>query len=561
MWNPKPTSTVARLATFLLANALALATTAPSQQTPPAHPAAPAYRISGKVVDAHSGAALARCSVQIADVKFRSQTRTTLTAGDGSFAFDGVPLGKYSLTAQRRGYLEQSYEEHEQYSTAIAVGPGLVSEDLLFKIVAEGVIAGTITDEAGEPVRGAQVRLFEDQDTNGIRTTQMHQTETTDDRGFYEFSRLRPGAYYLVATARPWYAQRLQQQSHFENGQQSEAPQNQVLDLAYPTTFYPGANDQDSATPIPIKGGDRLEANLTLAAQPAMRLHLAAPPAATGHGPSINGGGVNLSLSQSIFGQREMLPTQISMNPDGSADIEGVLPGHYDVTLNRFTPGQNRPETKHFDADVSGGSTELSEDASASEVVVTGKVVALAGKLPPNSWIVLRRPRSRPRQSGNIDEAGNFSVRVEPGTYEVIGNISDMYIAGLRAQGAALVGRMLTVKADDAPKLDIVAARGHAEIEGTALRGDKPASAVMVLLAPEDPKNNEILFRRDQSDSDGTFDLPNVVPGKYRLLAIERGWDLEWANPAVLQAFLAKSVPIEVRSGDHPKQAIQVQAR
>ena len=83
----------------------------------------------------------------------------------------------------------------------------------------------------------------------------------------------------------------------------------------------------------------------------------------------------------------------------------------------------------------------------------------------------------------------------------------------------------------------------------------------MVLLAPEDPKNNEILFRRDQSDSDGTFDLANVFPGRYRLLAIENGWELEWANPAVLQAFLAKSVPLEMKSGDHLKQTVEVQSR
>jgi hypothetical protein len=81
----------------------------------------------------------------------------------------------------------------------------------------------------------------------------------------------------------------------------------------------------------------------------------------------------------------------------------------------------------------------------------------------------------------------------------------------------------------------------------------------MVLLAPEDPKNNEILFRRDQSDSDGTFTIPNIVPGRYRLLAIERGWELEWANPAVLQAFLTKSIPVEVKSGDHLNQQVEVQ--
>jgi hypothetical protein len=564
MWNPDVTSRPPKSPALSLSQRLGvslgiwLLSAAAAYAQPPSasiHNNAATYRISGKVVDAHSGAALARCSVQIADVKFRSQSQTTLTASDGSFAFNGLPLGKYSLTAQRRGYLEQSYEEHEQFSTAIAVGPGLVSEGLLFKIVPEGVIAGTITDEAGEPIRGAQVRLFEDQDANGVRTTQMHHSVVTDDRGVYEFSELRPGAYYVVATARPWYSQRLQR---FNS---EEGAQNQALDLAYPTTFYPGVTDQDSAAPIPVKGGERIQADLTMAAQPALRLHLAASPGPSGQDDARNQG-VSLSLSQSIFGQTEVLPTQVTMRPDGSSDIEGVLPGHYEVTMNRFGPGERGANAKHFEADVSGGTTELSEDQGAAEITVTGKVLSLTGKLPPRAGVLLRVARGRSQEYAALNEAGEFTAHLQPGTWEVVGNIEDMYIAGIKAQGATIAGRMLTVKPDDAPKLEIVAARGHAEIEGTALRGDKPASAVMVLLAPEDPKNNEILFRRDQSDSDGTFDLPNVVPGKYRLLAIERGWDLEWANPAVLQAFLAKSVPIEVKSGDHPKDAVvQVQER
>ena len=117
-----------------------------------------------------------------------------------------------------------------------------------------------------------------------------------------------------------------------------------------------------------------------------------------------------------------------------------------------------------------------------------------------------------------------FTIEASPGTYEVVGDINGMHIATMKATGAQIAGRMLTVKAGDIPKLEIVAGSGHGEIEGTAMRNGKPASAVMVLLAPEDPKNNQILFRRDQSDSDGTFDLADVFPGRYRLLAIEDGW-------------------------------------
>jgi hypothetical protein len=80
----------------------------------------------------------------------------------------------------------------------------------------------------------------------------------------------------------------------------------------------------------------------------------------------------------------------------------------------------------------------------------------------------------------------------------------------------------------------------------------------MVLLVPDD---NRILFRRDQSDSDGTFTLGNIVPGRYRLLAVERGWELEWANQDVLSAFLKKSIPVEVHANDKLTRTVEVQSR
>jgi hypothetical protein len=529
--------------------------------SPAPHPAAATYRISGKVVDARTGTPVPRASVRVAETKERSESRAVTASDDGSFAFDGLPKGKYSLSAASHGYLEQSYEEHDQYSTAIAVGRGLASEGLVFKLAAEGIISGTVTDEAGEPVRSAQIRLFQDEDTDGIRATRQRETVTTDDRGVYEFADLAPGAYYLVVTAHPWYAQRIRQFSVDDAGtqqadQDAAAAQSRALDVAYPTTYYPGTTDEDAATPIPIKGGDRLEADISLAAQPAIRLKVKLPDGEPGRR-----GGTTVALTRTIFGQAEPMPMQEYGRSGSEMELEGVLPGHYDVAVSQFVPGQGEGATKHFSTDIASGTTELAEDTAIDAVPVAGKVVSMEGKLPAMSGISLLASNSRRGQYAALNDAGEFNLEVAPGTYEVLGNINGMHFISLKASGAQLAGRMLTVKTGDAPKLQIVAGTGHGEIEGTALLAGKPVGGVMVLLAPEDPKNNQVLFRRDQSDSDGTFDLGNIFPGRYRLLAIQDGWDLEWANPAVLQAFLAKSVPIEVKSGDHLSQTIDVQTR
>ena len=68
----------------------------------------------------------------------------------------------------------------------------------------------------------------------------------------------------------------------------------------------------------------------------------------------------------------------------------------------------------------------------------------------------------------------------------------------------------------------------------------------MVVLVPKNPEDNRDLFRRDQSDLDGTFALHNVVPGSYTILAIESGWDLDWSQPGVISVYAAHGRSIEV---------------
>jgi hypothetical protein len=69
----------------------------------------------------------------------------------------------------------------------------------------------------------------------------------------------------------------------------------------------------------------------------------------------------------------------------------------------------------------------------------------------------------------------------------------------------------------------------------------------MVVLVPANPADNYSLFRRDQSDSDGSFTLRDVVPGNYTAIAIENGWEIPWADPNALRPYLAKGTPVRVQ--------------
>jgi hypothetical protein len=75
---------------------------------------------------------------------------------------------------------------------------------------------------------------------------------------------------------------------------------------------------------------------------------------------------------------------------------------------------------------------------------------------------------------------------------------------------------------------------GTVSIEGIVQKKDKKAAGVMVALVPNDPVAHIELFRRDQSDFDGTFVLRGVIPGSYTIVAVEDAWGLEWLQPGVL---------------------------
>jgi hypothetical protein len=95
-------------------------------------------------------------------------------------------------------------------------------------------------------------------------------------------------------------------------------------------------------------------------------------------------------------------------------------------------------------------------------------------------------------------------------------------------------------------ELSVTLSQGAGRIDGTVLRDGKGLSQAMVVLVPQSLEGNLDLFRRDQSDSDGTFSLYQVLPGRYTVVAIENGWDLDWQNPDVLRPYLDHGELIEV---------------
>lgn len=513
---------------------------------PPSGP----YTISGSVVSASSGAPLDRAEVTLSTAgQNRTQLAEVITSATGTFRFDHLGAGKYTIEASRRGYITAGYQEHDGFVTAIVTGPDLDTHNIRLDLFPNAIIGGVITDDAGDTVAGAQVTLYRQTHDSGESHTVNARTDTTDDTGTYEFSRLRPGTYYIAVSASPWYA--------FHPAAKTDANDNPLppdqqphspLDVAYATTFFPNATDSASAAPLTVNPGDRVEANLSLHAVPAVHIQIRIPQ------PNGSGRGINIpQLSTDVFGteQTQSIPTVLMRHSSGdsragnmTADIGGIAPGHY--SLREFT---SQGEIRGPGIDLTTSQTlDFTPDTTTADV--SGKLAMASGqKLPSGVTASLIPAQGRLRNNAvRVSSDGSFDFpSVAPGAYEfqVRSSGRALAIAQMAASGAEVEGSHITVVGDSV-LLAATVVSGSATISGYAKVNDRGLGGVMVLLVPRDPNASRELWRRFQTESDGSFTLNRVAPGDYTLVAIDNGWTLDWALPDVIAPYLAHGLRLNI---------------
>ncbi len=512
-----------------------------------------------------TGQAIPGASVAVAPTSEgtdRDITKSVTTGADGRFSFSGLIQGKYSLMAAARGFSLQYFEHHDPFATAIAVGPDLDAEHLVFRLQPDASIEGQVTDENNDPVQNAQVRLFQTTTDEGQQKTVPVNQAQTDDQGEYHIGHLAPGTYYLSATARPWYAQNFGPRRTATDADARAAQDAAALDVTYPLTFYGGSFDSASATPLTLTAGERTTADITLRAVPSLhlRIHTGANES------SVLGRMVFPRISQRIF--QDYLDSVFNA-PDswvapGVIEISGLAPGHYVVEMPPSTGLNDKPGGRAWYREIDlSGDAEITASDGPSFAIISGSILSTDGRAPIHASIRLTNPDTGETFRSDINERGQFDFNaddVRPGRYLfALEGANGLFLQRLSATGAKVAGRTIEIANAGNVRISGIASRGAALVQGTALRNDQPYAGAMIVLVPQDPANNGPLFRRDQSDSDGTFSLPNVVPGQYTVIAIANGWDLEWANPAVLQPYLRQGEHVDVPIDGRLQIKVQVQ--
>jgi hypothetical protein len=495
------------------------------------------------VVNSLTGSALAQARVALADTRTRRNVATVVTAEDGHFEFVGLPAGKYGLIGTKQGFLTEFYEQHEQFNTAIVTGPELKTDALVLRLTPMALISGHVTDEHGEAVRKATVSLYLDDNSGGTTRTIGVGATTTDDVGYYDFSEIQPGKFYIAVNAMPWYAVHPSMALQ-EVTRGSVSP---ALDVAYPTTYYGGAMEAEGASAIVIKGGERVQADITMEAVPALHIIFHAPAG------QENGGFRPPTLQKRVFDTLEGVP-QGGLTPveQGVYELTGVPAGRYTVLTSNAGDGELEQSSE---VNLVHGLAEI--DGLHGEPLASLKVtVKMRGEeaVPKQMFLGLQDGHLRTIAYSRVDGEGKAAFdALTAGKYTIVCYGPGRRYAVTRitlslegAGGTEIAGHEVNVTPGSAQELTLAMAAGVVNVEGVVQKAGKPAAGVMVVLIPKDPLAHNDLFRRDQSDFDGTFVVRGVIPGSYTIVAVEDAWGFEWLKPGVLSRYADHGQKLEI---------------
>jgi Protocatechuate 3,4-dioxygenase beta subunit len=538
------------------------------------------YRITGVVVSSSDGAPIRHSHLTVTLIpkgvggegsQFPSPLGTFDADEQGRFSISVPSAGMWRVVGSARGYVRQAYDEHEFYSSGIVLTASSPVADLRFQLSPEAAITGSVVDEAGEPVRNARVSLLlvppPRPDSNQPPPRNRAST-STDDRGFYEFDGLQPGDYRIKVQAAVWYAMEAQQNR--SNSESDQHPLDPSLDVTYPLTWYPGTSDSTQAETLSLHAGDSLPADFQLTPIPSIHLQIVPETRVDANGRRIQ----TYSMIQRISAEGDdFVPVSMHIGPQGTLDVGGLAPGRYEVRMQGA--GQ---AIKPAIVDLTEGSPQTLDMSAPSTIAnVSIHLDGLGGADVDSVRVNFIDPESGHNAtrdnagiyflSGSLlqqhhQNAPHHTIEMPPGRYEVVlAGKPNLYLTGITAQAAQATGRFVTVPVGDST-LTLHIADGRSALTGIATMHGKPSVGAMVLLIPATlgEPNSLNIVRRDQTNTDGSFELNDVLPGKYILLAIDHGWQINWKDPSTLRGYMMHGIPVDLASMPRLKESIEAQA-
>jgi protocatechuate 3,4-dioxygenase beta subunit len=509
----------------------------------------PSGEISGHVYSAATGAPVAKAVVTLVRRTEGESARieSVQTDSGGAFIFASLAAGKYELSAERCGFISQSFVDTSSSSGdsggTLALAAGQKRDGLDFQMPRGGVISGSVTDQDGEPVPKLMVQALAFPYQPGGAQTSNPPPESrifTDDLGNFRIADLNPGSYYIIVG--------------------SDVSHNATAgNTVYRETAYPGVYSARDAKRVRVDAGSE-----TAGIRIAVRLEKAFALRGHVHGVCQPNAGISCLIFAWDTGSfTTEHADNVTAEADGSFELSGLFPAQYSVRVIAIQKSNEFPErflgVGNARAQVLDRDTET--DVSVGPLVEISGVVVDENSKPlsaPGIQIVLSETTGAENvyseleigddldvKTSSVNSQGRFDISViGSGTYAFgldgsqsaesgiemrrLGathplNKNLMYVKEVLCSGHDYARQPLALT--PAMRLsDCQLKIGHdtASISGKVMNGDKGVGGKIVVVIPESPelRRNPRYTMIERTDRDGQFSIDGIVPGDYLIFAV-----------------------------------------
>ena len=436
----------------------------------------------------------------------------TETDALGSFTFDQVAPGRYTLAAERTGYLNSLYQSAK--GLVLTVKSGEKITDVVVKLAPQGIIAGRVLDDEGEPLPGATVSIGSYSPPKDCRACEIRGgTGTTDADGSFSIGALVPGR-YLVSVAVP-----------AKLAPAFQSASSETRHEVYVTTYYPDATDRAESTPIELTVGAQARGlEIKLQKTAVYKVSGKVVNGSTGEAAPIDA----LHLIRQGSRPPGLSARSVGLGPGGEFSFDAVLPGNYFLEAKSSTDTDDAPSLVGWQPIAVG-------DANLDRVVVEMKpALELNGKIvaegpPPSAWPQITLTPTdglNYLDSPMVDSEGRFRLTgLEPASYNltVAPMPPPLYVKSIRFNGREIesifnwpdIGGVVDVGASPAASLEVVVSQATSTLSGVVSDSDGPAPGVFVFAGSE-----RLPPHITQTNEKGQFSLKGLPLGRYFVVAM-----------------------------------------
>lgn len=543
-WRPLRAFLIVVTSCFLLCfQTYAQNSSAQSEITPPqpVHDQLPG-EISGHVYRADTGEPIAGASVTLRSTQIRDIENylQVPTAADGSFAFSEVAPGTYIASASATGFLGQSYGPGPRRGIprTIFLSAGQKIENIDIRLLAEGIISGTVFDEDNKPVKDVSVVALSVRYRPGGRQYEIISgASSSDDLGNFQIFALRPGSYFVRAGG--WRV-------------------NPKRAFSFRESYYPGTTSLKDAQAIEVtSAGETSGIRLRVTNEPAYTISgTIKDPGATGKVPPRR---YDIEIARRGELRRDIAPFDASSETSFS---KGGLPaGDYIVAVTAF---DSAPTEEGWAISGAGYAHVQLVDTDAHVNVEIGNGAEVRGKVSVEGSqslsVIGHYINLVPIESAwawangvPIDQNGGFDIRdIPPGRYFFAFSPEVGY------QKAQCSGVDYTI---EPPELDlgtvmadceIILTAGTATLSGQVVEGKRPVAGVAVVLIPEaqELRHFERYTLATQTRPNGQFQISGIIPGEYLLFAVPQSDDESYYAPDFANRNRRNAQPVSLKASE-----------